>query len=52
MRCRKGILVLCLRFFLFLCESSCGVDTALLPQGRMDSDELVLVLSPELWRLR
>lgn len=44
MRCRKGIL--CLRLFLFLCESSRGVDTRLLPQGRIDSDELVLL--PEL----
>lgn len=55
MRCRKGILALCLRFFLLSCESSRGVDTALLPQGRIDSDELVLVLSLEpelLWRLR
>lgn len=52
MRCRKGILALCLRFFLFLCESSRGVDWRL----DSDSDELVLVLvlslELELWRLR
>jgi hypothetical protein len=39
-----------LRFFLFLCESSRGVD------WRLESDSDELVLSPELelelWRLR
>lgn len=48
MRCRKGIL--CLRLFLLLCESSRGVARLVLelelPQGRIDSDELVLL--PEL----
>lgn len=48
MRCRKGILALCLRFFLFLCESSRGVARRL----ESDSDELVPSLELELWRLR